>query len=214
MGEQQRPEVVPLDLLDRAVLRRRAVSVALGAILVAAAFGGIIGLLAGQVAGLVTATVLGVPLLLLAVSEARRRIWLEGASVVVRAIGTRRVDLRDADFDLLLTDARGTRTVGMFVRERSKGRKATNVALAIYSGTGGRELGILPLRRLADTLAGVGDPAALLYSELLVAQLRSEARGDAAQERPLHQLASLAPGGRLAQKLTPDAVARFVTSLG
>ena len=52
-----------------------------------------------------------------------------------------------------------------------------------------------------------------MLSELLVAQLRSEARGDGAANRPLYRLASMAPQGRMAQKLHPDAVARFVTTL-
>ena len=41
----------------------------------------------------------------------------------------------------------------------------------------------------------------------------AEARGLAAAERPLYRLGSLAPAGRMAQKLHPDAVSKFVTSL-
>ena len=52
-----------------------------------------------------------------------------------------------------------------------------------------------------------------IYSELLVAQLRSEAKGEPAAERPLYRLAALAPSGRLAQRLRTDAVTRFVASL-
>ncbi|GAA3859162.1 hypothetical protein GCM10022243_26200 [Saccharothrix violaceirubra] len=204
-------ERIPLDLLDPATVRRRARGVALGGLLVAAAFGGLLGLLAGQTVGLITAAVFFVPLVLLSVSEARRRVWLEGHVLYVRAIGTRKVDLHTADqLDLLVTDVRGSRTVGMFVRG---GGKAINLALAVYAGTGGREQGVLALRKVADVLAGRGDAPGLVFSELLVAQLRAEARGLAAADRPLYRLGSLAPAGRLAQKLTPDAVSRFVSTL-
>ena len=46
-----------------------------------------------------------------------------------------------------------------------------------------------------------------------MAQLRSEAKGEPAAERPLYRLAALAPSGRLAQRLRTDAVTRFVASL-
>ncbi|MCP2258394.1 hypothetical protein LX15_002088 [Streptoalloteichus tenebrarius] len=210
MTGQQRQEVVPLDLLDPPVVRRRAWSVALGALLVAAAFGGIVGLFGGVVAGLVTAAVIGLPLLLLALVEARRRTWLADGTLAVRGLGTRRVALAGATLDLLVTDTRGVRTIGMLVSGRGR---AINLALAMYAGTGGRELGIVQLRRLADALAATGEASGLVFSQLLVAQLRAEARGDAAPERPLYQIASLAPGGRLAQKLTAPVVARFVTTL-
>ncbi|SHG13328.1 hypothetical protein [Streptoalloteichus hindustanus] len=210
MTGQQRQEVVPLDLLDAPVVRRRAWSVALGGLLVGAAFGGIVGLFGGGAAGLVTAGVIGLPLLLLAAAEARRRTWLSDGVLSVRALGTRRVELAGATLDLLVTDARGVRTIGMLVSGRGR---AINLALAMYAGTGGRELGIMPLRRLADALAATGDASGLVFAQLLVAQLRAEARGDAPPERPLYQIASLAPSGRLAQKLTSQVVARFVTTL-
>jgi hypothetical protein len=204
-------ERIPLDLLDPATVRKRARMVAVGAVMVAGFFGGVIGLIAGRTPGLIAVAIVATPLLLLAWSEARRRVWLQGQVLSVRAFGTRSVDLKTApELDLLVTDVRGARTVGLFVRG---GGKAINLALAIYAGTGGREQGVFPLRRLADMLAGRGDPNGLVYSELLVAQLRAEAQGLAAADRPLYRLASLAPAGRLAQKLTPDAVSRFVASL-
>jgi hypothetical protein len=52
-----------------------------------------------------------------------------------------------------------------------------------------------------------------VFSQLLVAQLRAEAKVDAAADRPLYRLASLAPGGKLAQRLEPAAITRFVASL-
>ena len=200
-----------LDLLDKTTVRKRARTVAMGGIMVALAFGGIVGLIGGRWPGVIAGLIVSVPVILLALSEARRTVWLEGTTVCVRAFGTRKVDLATAtDLDLLVTDLRGARTVGLFVRGN---KKAINVALSMYAGTGGRELGIYQLRRLADALAARGDTPGLVFSELLVAQLRAEARGLAAAERPLYRLGSLAPAGRMAQKLHPEAVSKFVTSL-
>lgn len=205
------PERLPLDLPEPGTARRRG-CVAIGvALLFGAAIGGIVGLIANQTAGLVAAAVVAVVLLLLAWASGRRRLWLAGIRVVARTIGRKVVDLRHAErIELVVTDIRGTRTIGLLVAGNGK---TINVPLAVYSGTGGRELGILVLRRLADALAASENTAGLVFSELLVAQLRSEAKGEPAPDRPLYRLASLAPAGRLAQRLKPEAVTRFVASL-
>lgn len=205
------PDRIPLTLTEQTSSRRRG-CVAFGvALIFGAAIGGLVGLLTGQTAGLITAAVIVVLLTLLSWVSSRRTIWLEGDLVVAKAVGRKTVDLRHADrIELLVTDIRGTRTIGMLV---GGGGKTINLSLAVYSGTGGRELGILVLRRLADILAGSENTTGLVFSELLVAQLRAEAKGDAAADRPLYRLASLAPTGRLAQRLKPEAITRFVASL-
>ncbi|MDR7303282.1 hypothetical protein [Haloactinomyces albus] len=207
-------EAVSLDLLERAAIRKRARNVALAAVVVGAACGGIVGLFFGPLGFFITGGVLALPLLLLAYGDSRKTYWLRGTELAARAFGTRVVDLRTARrMDVLVTDLRGMRTVSLLVSGPPKG-KALNIAVAMYAGTGGKELGVYSLRRLADALASIGDTRALVLSDLLVAQLKSEARGDAAAERPLYRLASLAPQGRMAQTLRSDDVARFVTSLG
>jgi hypothetical protein len=205
------PDRTPLTLTDQTSSRRRG-CVAVGvALIFGAALGGLVGLLAGQTAGLVTAAVIVILLTLLSWVSSRRTVWLEGDLVVAKAVGRKTVELRHADrIELLVTDIRGTRTVGLLV---GGGGKTINLSLAIYSGTGGRELGILVLRRLADILAGSENTTGLVFSQLLVAQLRAEAKGEAAADRPLYRLASLAPTGRLAQRLKPEAITRFVASL-
>jgi hypothetical protein len=212
-GPETEPERIPLHGDNAALRRRRLVSGLVGVVIFAAAFGGVAGLIGGQVAGLVVAAVVGLPLLYVVLFNVRRQVWLRGHTVLVRTWRTRVVDLAAAGrLDLLVTDVRGTRTVSLLVNSGQRGRTA-KVDLAIYSGTGGRELGILALRRLADALARNIDANGLVFSELLVAQLRSEARGDAAPGRPLYRLASAAPSGKLAQRFTIDAVSRFVASL-
>ncbi|KAA5831835.1 hypothetical protein ABT337_01555 [Saccharopolyspora hirsuta] len=207
-------ESVSLDLLDRKTVRTRARNIVIASVLVAAAFGGVVGLFAGGTGFAIAAAIVGVPLLLLALVESRKTLSLRDGQVIARALGTRVVSLKEADrLDLFVTDLRGARTVNLLVGGPPKG-KAISVSLAMYAGTGGRELGIYALRRLADTLAASSDTRALVLSQLIVEQLRSEARGDAAPQRPLYVLASAAPQGRVAQRLNPDAVSRFVAELG
>lgn len=207
-------ESLSLDLLDRKTVRARARNIMIAAVLVAAAFGGIVGLFAGGQGFAIAAAIVAVPLLLLALVESRKTLSLRDGQVVARALGTRVVSLREADrLELFITDVRGARTVNLLVGGPPNG-KAISISLAMYAGTGGRELGIYALRRLADTLAGNADTRALVLSQLIVEQLRSEARGDAAPQRPLYVLASAAPQGRVAQRLNSDAVSRFVAELG
>jgi hypothetical protein len=211
VAEQNEPERIPLNLTELASARRRGCVAVTGAVVLGAALGGIVGLLAGQTAALVTAGVVIVALTFVSWVSGRRRLWLEGTQVVSKALGRKSVDLQRVDkIELMVTDIRGTRTVGLLL---TAGRKSINLALAIYSGAGGRELGILVLRRLADALAGSENTAGLVFSQLLVAQLRAEAKGDAAADRPLYRLAALAPAGKLAQRLKPEAITRFVASL-
>ncbi|ASR36935.1 hypothetical protein BAY61_20295 [Prauserella marina] len=207
------PERIALYGDNPALRRRRALSGLIGVVILAAAFGGIAGLIGGQTAGLVVAATVAAPLLYLVSFSARRQIWLEGNTVVVRNWGTRRIDLVTAkNIDVLVTDVRGTRTVGLLVGSGQR-NKAVKIDLAMYSGTGGRELGILALRRLADAVVNNIDANGVVFSGLLVAQLRSEARGDGVADRPLYRLASVAPSGKFAQRFTMDAVSRFVATL-
>jgi hypothetical protein len=206
-------ERIPLDLLDPAMVRRRARFVVAAALVLGLVIGELVALLGGLVAGGITAVVVAVPIIVLAVVESRRRVWLDGSRVSVRALGTRTVDLHGlTDLDLMVTDVRGNRTIGLLVTGAPKGR-TINVALATYTAVGGTELGILALRRLADGLSGAGDPGPLVFAELLVAELRAEARGEDLPGRPLYQLAAAVPGGKLAQRIQTDAVTRFVATL-
>ncbi|MGH3433858.1 MAG: hypothetical protein ACRDQB_13580, partial [Thermocrispum sp.] len=189
-------------------------------VLLTAAFGGIFGLFLGRTGGLIAAAVVGVPLLLLGLYSVRRRIWLDGGDLVVRTWGTRRVAVAETTrVDLVITQVRGSRTVGLLIGGKGGKRsgRSVKVDLAVYQGTGsnagGRELGVLPLRRLANALMNNTEANGMVFAELLVAQLRSEAKGDALEERPLYQLATAAPADKLAQRYSMQAISRFVASL-
>lgn len=193
--------------------RRRGLSGLIGVVIVAAAFGGIAGLIGGTVTGLVVALVIALPLLYVMAVSIRRRVWLEGSTLLVRTWGLRRVDLTTATrLDLVVGDVRGSRTVSLLVNAGQRG-KVAKVDLAVFSGTGGRELGILPLRKLANALMNNTEANGLVFGELLVAELKAEARGGGVAERPLYRLASVAPSGKYVQRFTMEAVSRFVATL-
>lgn len=206
-----------LDLLPPAVVRRRARGVSAVAVVLAAAVGGLFGLVGGRTAGLVAAAVVGVPMLLLALAESRRRTWLDGAVVAVRAVGVRRVDLREPGRrDLLVSEVRGQRTVSLLLSQH--GGKTVTVALAMYTAAGGVELGVLALRRLADALAAAapaaGELDSLTLSGLLVAQLRAEARGEPMVSRPLWLASGLVEAGKVVRKVQPNKLAALVSEFG
>lgn len=207
------PDRLPLHQDDPATRRRRLVSGLVSAIVIAAAFGFFAGLAGGDIVGLAVAVVVATLLAYLVLFTVRRRVWLEDGVVLVRVWRTRRVDIAQAErIDLLVTDVRGMRTISLLFNARRRGRSA-KVDLAVYAGTGGRELGVLALRRLANALMNNIEANGMIFSELLVAQLRAEAKGEAAPDRPLYRLASSAPQGRYTQRFTMDAVSRFVARL-
>jgi hypothetical protein len=206
-------EQLSLDLFDRAAAAKRLRMGIIAILILAAAIGGVTGLIFGQLAGLIAAGVVAIPLSLFSWSQARRRLWLEGTKVVLRTFGKRSVDLSKAErLELMVMDVRSVRTVSLLVSQTARSR-GINMAMASYSGTGGAELGILALRKLADALASSENTGSLVFSELLVAQLKAEARGEGLDGRPLYQLAKAAPPGKLATRLKSEAVTKFVTSL-
>lgn len=214
-GEQpeQPAERIPLYGDDPKQRRKKTYSLLAVVLMMAAAFGGIFGLFFGRTTGLVTFAVVAAPLALLVLYTVRRTVWLEGGALVVRAWGMRRLEVAEAKrIDLVITQVRGARTVGLLIGGGQG--SAVKVDVASYGGTAGvRELGILPLRKLANALMSNTDANGMVFAELLVAQLKSEAKGDATHERPLYQLAFAAPGGKLAQRYTMEALSRFVASL-
>jgi len=185
----------------------------LGVVIIGAAFGGIAGLIGGRVAGLIVGAVVALPLLYVMAVNLRRRVWLEDTALIVRTWRIRRVDLVTATrLDLVIGDVRGTRTVSLLVNAGQRG-KVAKVDLAVFSGAGGRELGLLQLRKLANALMNNTEANGLVFGELLVAELKAEAGGDAMGDRPLYRLASAAPAGKVVQRFPMEAVSRFVATL-
>jgi hypothetical protein len=102
--------------------------------------------------------------------------------------------------------------VSLLVNAGQRG-KVAKVDLAVFSGTGGRELGIVALRKLANALMNNTEANGLVFGELLIAELKAEAREAGVAERPLYRLASVAPSGKYVQRFTMEAVSRFVATL-
>jgi hypothetical protein len=80
---------ISLDLLPKSALRKRAGGIAVVAIVLAAAVGGLVGLAAGRLGGLIAAAVLGLPLLFLACIETRRTCALDNGVISMRGLRTR-----------------------------------------------------------------------------------------------------------------------------
>ncbi|MGW6729320.1 hypothetical protein ACWF9G_25755 [Nocardia sp. NPDC055029] len=116
----------------------------------------------------------------------RRRMWLSGTEIRAhRLLGEHRIDLADASgVQLLVFPGRLSR----IVLKVTAGADIQLVPLAMYTDAGsGRELHLLGLRKLADALAASELAAAVVVSEVLVQQLRAEARDAGLGERPLYR---------------------------
>src|SRR5690606_29251549 len=83
------PDRIRLYGQDAALRRKRVAAGLVGVVLFAAAFGGIAGLIGGTGPGLVVAGVIALLLGFVIVSNARRQVWLEGRTVVMRSWGRR-----------------------------------------------------------------------------------------------------------------------------
>ncbi|EOM75896.1 hypothetical protein DW322_13565 [Rhodococcus rhodnii] len=185
---------VALDLVPVALVAPRVRAVATGAVVVAVVVGALIALLTTPVAGLVTGLVIAVPVVTVSVLGLRRGITLDRTTLTaVAGLRSRSVDVTHAQsVDLVV---RSLRMAEVAVRVTDD-RTTVTVPLALYVGSdGGRELEILPLRRLADALARAEDVSAAAVSAVLVDQLRAEARGAGLGERPLYRAVELARSG-------------------
>lgn len=197
---------------DTPVRRKKALSTTLVVVLLAAAVGGIVGLLSNRQVALIVAAIVAAPLLFVVAFGSRRMVWLHHRELVVRTFGTRRIDLtRVTRIDVVITEIRNTRTVSLMVRPERGG--PVKVDVAQYASGSGRELDLLPLRKLADAVANNTEANGMVFAELLVAHLRSTAKGDPLEARPLYRMASAAPSGKLTQRYTMQAVSKFVASL-
>ncbi|MEV3964645.1 hypothetical protein AB0M34_27790 [Nocardia sp. NPDC050193] len=168
------------------VLRRLAAV----AIALALGVGLIVGLVSGPVVGLVAVLVVAVPAVGYVLAVRRRRLWLQGTVINARTLlGTRPLDIADVTgVELLVYPGRLSR----LVLRLTAGPDRQVVPLAMYTDAGsGRELHLLGLRRLADALVRSELPAALAVAELLVHQLRAEARDAPLPQRPLYRAVTL-----------------------
>ncbi|MGW1740199.1 hypothetical protein ACWCPQ_15470 [Nocardia sp. NPDC001965] len=168
------------------VLRR----LALVALALALAIGAVTGVVFGPFPGLVAVLVVALPAVGYVAVARRRRLWLCGSTISAQTLTrTRALDVPAVTgVELLVYPGRLSR----LVLRLTAGPDRQLVPLAMYTDAGsGRELHLLGLRRLADALVRSELPAALAVADLLVHQLRAEARDAALSERPLYRAVTL-----------------------
>ncbi|QIS20835.1 hypothetical protein [Nocardia terpenica] len=186
----ERPQPVGLDLIAPEVYAPMLRRLTLGAVAVGIVAGLLLALLVSWPVAVVAGIALGAPTALYALSVQRRRMWLAGTVIRARTLtGRHELDVADATgAEILVYPNRLSRVV----LRVTAGRGIRLVPLAMYTDSGsGRELHVLGLRKLADALAASKLAAALAVSDLLVAQLRAEARDAVLEERPLYRAVQL-----------------------
>ncbi|MQY29012.1 hypothetical protein [Nocardia aurantia] len=180
------PQPIGLDLIAPEMYTPMLRRLSLAAIGIGIVMGLLLALAVPWPIAVVAGVVLGAPTALYALAVQRRRIWLAGTVIRARTIfGSRRLDVAEATgVEILIFPGRLSRIV---LRVTAGGARQV-VPLAMYTDAGsGRELHILGLRRLADALAASPLAAALAVSDVLVGQLRAEARDAVLEERPLYR---------------------------
>ncbi|WP_280425217.1 hypothetical protein [Nocardia carnea] len=169
------------------VLRR----LALVAVCLALVAGLVAGLFLDPVTGVVAALVVAVPAAGYVLAVRRRRLWLAGNTLNARTLWrTRQLRVPAVTgVELLVHPGRLSRVI----LRLTAGPDRQLVPLAMYTDAGsGRELHILGLRRLADALSRSELAAGVAVADLLVHQLRAEARDAALPERPLYRAVAAA----------------------
>ncbi|WP_459547007.1 hypothetical protein [Nocardia sp. X0981] len=167
---------------------RRLALVALG---LAVVVGAIATVLFGPVAGLVAGLVVAVPAVGHVLMAPRRRLWLRGTTVEARRLlRTRQLEVSAATgVELLVYPGRFSRVA----LRLTAGPDRQLIPLALYTDSGsGRELHLLGLRRLADALICSELASAVLVADVLVHQLRAEARDAGLADRPLYRAVTVA----------------------
>ncbi|GAA5054111.1 hypothetical protein GCM10023318_28720 [Nocardia callitridis] len=165
--------------------------------LAAAGIGVGAALLAATVVSLPIAVGIGlavaVPTVGYAIGVRRRRMWLIDNTIHARKVlGERQLVVSAANgVEVLVYPGRLSR----IALRITAGADTQLIPLAMYTDAGsGRELHLLGLRTLADALATSELAAAIAVSEMLVQQLRTEARDAGLEQRPLYRAVQLARG--------------------
>ncbi|MEU1980418.1 hypothetical protein [Nocardia sp. NPDC019395] len=194
MNDSPQPDAeqpIGLDLVAPEVLEplMRRAAVITGCL--ALAIGVLVGLFLGPVAGIVVALAIAVPAVGVFLAPRRRRLWLAGNALHARKLWRiRRLEIPAVTgVELLIYPGRISRVM----LRLTAGPDRQVVPLAMYTDAGsGRELHLLGLRRLADALSRSELAAGLAIADLLVHQLRAEARDAGLGERPLYRAVTAA----------------------
>ncbi|MFY2790551.1 hypothetical protein [Rhodococcus sp. KRD162] len=203
------PGPIALDLVSADLLAPKLRKVVLGALAVAIVLAVVLALFLPMWVAVVVGVAVGGPVVVSGWLGLRRRVWLDGSRLCSRGIRTRRLKMPEVvTAELTVRTAR----IDQISLRLYDGRTRIVVPLALYTNGGGRELPILALRTLADSLWTTELVPAAAIASVLVDQLRAEARDAGLDERPLYRAIDLVRSkGRTPQAtLTDREVARLL----
>jgi hypothetical protein len=173
-------DLIPADLIVPRLRAAGFLFVGVGVVI-----GVVMGLITSSVVvGVLVAAAVAFPCVFSTMLTARRRTWIEGATVTQRSrFRTHSVDFaRAVSVELIVKAAR----VSQILLRVGNGQDSVTVPLALYTETGGRELEPIGLRTLANALSAAELVPAAAAASVLITQLRAEARDAGLSERPLY----------------------------
>lgn len=200
---------VALDLVSAEFLAPRLRKVVLGSIAVGIVLAVVLALFLPAWVAVLVGVVIGGPAAVSGWLGLRRRVWLDGPQLCSRGLRTRRLKMPEVvTAELTIRTAR----IDQISLRLYDGRTRIVLPLALYTNGGGRELPILALRTLADSLWTTELVPAAAIASVLVDQLRAEARDAGLDQRPLYRAIELVRSkGRTPQAtLTDREVARLL----
>lgn len=182
-ADGQGDDRVDLDLVPVDLIAPRLRKVAVGAVVVGVLLAVIASFFLPVTVAVVIGVVIAVPTAASAWVGLRRRIWSTGNMIHARGgLRTRRLDVSKlVSAEVQIRTAR----IDQISLRLYDGRTRVTVALALYTRGGGRELPILALRTLADSLWTSELVPAAAIAAVLVDQLKAEARDAGMNDRPL-----------------------------
>lgn len=190
MADDPRPSAGPvaLDLVSAEFLAPRLRKIVVGSLLLGVVLGVVLALVVPVWVALLVGVIVGGPAALSGWLGLRRRVWIDGPRLCARGLRTRRLNMPE-----VVTAEMTIRTAGIdqISLRLYDGRTRIVLPLALYTRGGGRELPILALRTLADSLWTTELVPAAAIASVLVDQLRAEARDAGLDERPLYRAIEL-----------------------
>ncbi|MGV8871166.1 MAG: hypothetical protein ACOH2Q_01470 [Rhodococcus sp. (in: high G+C Gram-positive bacteria)] len=200
---------VALDLVSAEFLAPRLRKIVFGSVAFGIVLAVLLALFLPAWVAVLIAVVIGGPAAVSGWLGLRRRVWLDGPQLCSRGWRTRRLKMPEVvTAELTIRTAR----IDQISLRLYDGRTRIVLPLALYTNGGGRELPILALRTLADSLWTTELVPAAAIASVLVDQLRAEARDAGLGERPLYRAIELVRSkGRTPQAtLTDREVARLL----
>ncbi|OZD67090.1 hypothetical protein CH272_08425 [Rhodococcus sp. 05-340-1] len=193
---------VALDLVSVEFLAPRLRKIIVGSAAIGILLAVVLALFAPVWVAVLVGVIVGGPAVLSGWLGLRRRVWLDGPQLCARGLRTRRLKMPEVVTAELTIRTAGIDQISLRLYD---GRTHIVLPLALYTRDGGRELPILALRTLADSLWTTELVPAAAIASVLVDQLRAEARDAGLDQRPLYRAVELVRSkGRTPQATLTD----------